>query len=406
MFTSSLVRARRIARLAAVGGAYLGTTNTLNRNNTAESHSVIPVNDEDLLLDELPIDGGGLDNDDRTGLGAVEIDGVLVDGWSMQPKPNDDSQEGARKDPASLTRMLCEVRPQPREIRDVMHVLQEEGVNAIMPDNFESVPEEKRQRILKIAERLARRSAEGNDSSVCLPCDTTVTTTSRSNSSSSGYTDGWGDGGDSVMMGVVGSMQLLPPGTDKMRDGPTSCVAQSASVAYMWQKLRSEFKCNICLEVMAAPTLVGPCGHSFCGACLDEWVQRCQNTNASDPFGVEVQHRCPTCRGSIQLAIFERHLDQLLLDRATKVTALLRDLPDEKESGDEVAAVADWHARREAFITKAKQGLLDSAIFKDAWTRGQADDELDEELEQWVAIVLGLIAVIIIGWRAHHTGSS
>ena len=32
--------------------------------------------------------------------------------------------------------------------------------------------------------------------------------------------------------------------------------------------------------------------------------------------------------------------------------------------------------------------------------------ELDEELEQWVAIVLGLIAVIIIGWRAHHTGSS
>ncbi|EJK72160.1 hypothetical protein THAOC_06334 [Thalassiosira oceanica] len=53
----------------------------------------------------------------------------------------------------------------------------------------------------------------------------------------------------------------------------------------------TEQTCGICLEDSKDP-LVLPCGHSFCGVCLDEWRSR---------YGVEqeMRRKCPICRARI-----------------------------------------------------------------------------------------------------------
>ena len=53
----------------------------------------------------------------------------------------------------------------------------------------------------------------------------------------------------------------------------------------------TEKTCGICLEDSKDPLNL-PCGHSFCGGCLDEWRSR---------YGVkeEMRTKCPICRARI-----------------------------------------------------------------------------------------------------------
>lgn len=103
------------------------------------------------------------------------------------------------------------------------------------------------------------------------------------------------------------------------------------------------------------------------------------------------------------MALFERYLDHLIETRVGAFDSL------------HYAPAAEWRDRRGEFLSRAKDGSLDHAIFKNARSysggRGRLgdhgdDDYDDEEVEQFVAILLGVIAVIIIGWRSHSASRS
>ena len=64
-------------------------------------------------------------------------------------------------------------------------------------------------------------------------------------------------------------------------------MAETASAT----AVAAEITCGICLEETKDPMDL-PCGHSFCGGCLNEWRSR---------YGVkeEMRRKCPTCRAMI-----------------------------------------------------------------------------------------------------------
>ncbi|KAJ7770788.1 hypothetical protein DFH07DRAFT_735143, partial [Mycena maculata] len=35
-----------------------------------------------------------------------------------------------------------------------------------------------------------------------------------------------------------------------------------------------ELACPICCDIFAATHLLNPCGHSFCGECVWQWIQQ------------------------------------------------------------------------------------------------------------------------------------
>ena len=103
------------------------------------------------------------------------------------------------------------------------------------------------------------------------------------------------------------------------------------------------------------------------------------------------------------MALFERHLDNLIETRVCAFDSL------------HYVPAAEWRDRRGEFLGRAKDGSLGNAIFKNArsYSGGPGhsgehgdDDYNDEEVEQFVAILLGVIAVIIIGWRGHSASRS
>jgi len=66
--------------------------------------------------------------------------------------------------------------------------------------------------------------------------------------------------------------------------------------------------CAICMEVMVAPHTVTPCGHTFCGTCILQWVKheaakadpaRGRNNAGDDPANGPPRISCPKCRACV-----------------------------------------------------------------------------------------------------------
>ena len=75
----------------------------------------------------------------------------------------------------------------------------------------------------------------------------------------------------------------------------------------LWDELVTDHPCLICRDLLAAP-VIAPCGHSFCGHCVTQYV------SAVESEDIECVHTCPACRELMPLAnlTYERHLDQVI----------------------------------------------------------------------------------------------
>ncbi|WVQ75427.1 hypothetical protein IAR50_005052 [Cryptococcus sp. DSM 104548] len=94
------------------------------------------------------------------------------------------------------------------------------------------------------------------------------------------------------------------------------------------EEVYPELECTICTHVMGAPQSLVPCGHSFCGPCIWQWIN---TQNAATRSGAQhTPPTCPHCRSLIDLSrpIIPNILVDQIIDRKLQK---LEDKP-EKES--------------------------------------------------------------------------
>ncbi|KAJ3207035.1 hypothetical protein HDU67_007801 [Dinochytrium kinnereticum] len=61
---------------------------------------------------------------------------------------------------------------------------------------------------------------------------------------------------------------------------------ERGAARFVRDKLLEQFACAICFDTMVCPQTINPCGHAFCGECIEGWIQSGKRT-------------CPNCRQSI-----------------------------------------------------------------------------------------------------------
>jgi hypothetical protein len=124
-----------------------------------------------------------------------------------------------------------------------------------------------------------------------------------------------------------------------------SAGTTDACANQLWEKIRDEYKCALCLDVLAAPTLL-ECSHNFCGVCAEELVSRC--VPCSPVYdGDCVVVSCPTCRTEIHSnPVFERMLDQ-------KIEEAARTVPDN------FAPKMAWAERRAEYTKILRQRAIE-----------------------------------------------
>jgi len=57
--------------------------------------------------------------------------------------------------------------------------------------------------------------------------------------------------------------------------------------------------CAICMEIMVAPYTVTPCGHTFCGTCILQWVKHVAVKNPREQGREGTRISCPKCRAHV-----------------------------------------------------------------------------------------------------------
>ena len=80
------------------------------------------------------------------------------------------------------------------------------------------------------------------------------------------------------------------------------------SQGMLWENLITEHPCLICCDLLAAP-VIAPCGHSFCGVCITDYVSSVEKNEE-----VDVDLQCPACREFMDTnrLTYERHLDGII----------------------------------------------------------------------------------------------
>lgn len=143
-----------------------------------------------------------------------------------------------------------------------------------------------------------------------------------------------------------------------------------------WEKLFLAYPCTICQDVLAAPVLTD-CGHSFCGVCVDDYLQSCVSEDAE----VDVAHNCPMCARAITQAVrFEHLMDQHICEAVEA-------LPPCKER-------ADWEERRAAFLKTMRRREGERA-------QEAAQEQIEDDTVFWTAVVviLGLALSLVFAAR-------
>ena len=174
---------------------------------------------------------------------------------------------------------------------------------------------------------------------------------------------------DDIMGAIRTKIRTLPP-------PPAPAAAPPPLVNNLsdeWAELIGSHKCCMCIDLLAAPCILS-CGHSFCGECITNHLNRCVSIENDD--GIEISLTCPMCRHEITgRPTFERVLDE---DIGNKVQSF-PDCPEKR----------DWSYRRETFKTKLM--LTDNQKKGKKYQASEIDfDEATNE-----AVVAVALAVVI-----------
>ncbi|KAI1338789.1 hypothetical protein F5Y15DRAFT_416559 [Xylariaceae sp. FL0016] len=74
-------------------------------------------------------------------------------------------------------------------------------------------------------------------------------------------------------------------------------AAEKLSTADAMIKLRDEFKCGICLDILRHPVTLPRCSHTFCHACLKTYsLDEIPRASVACVQYIETGFRCPLCR--------------------------------------------------------------------------------------------------------------
>ena len=89
----------------------------------------------------------------------------------------------------------------------------------------------------------------------------------------------------------------------------------------LYERLRDELLCPICHEFIIDAVVLSECGHTFCKACLSQWI----NT----------KHTCPECRANVRTKP----------TRCRVFDSLVNQLVPESPTGTSLKRISEWRSR-------------------------------------------------------------
>ncbi|EFJ40230.1 hypothetical protein VOLCADRAFT_108265 [Volvox carteri f. nagariensis] len=109
------------------------------------------------------------------------------------------------------------------------------------------------------------------------------------------------------------------PNHNPGRESESLAAQQGALDTFLVKELESQNTCPVCYELMVppqhAPVMLFPCGHSFCGRCLEQHIDRNKKT------------QCPICRKKIESRAPNYSLQQLIQQVVAKKESASRGGP-------------------------------------------------------------------------------
>ncbi|KAJ3050547.1 hypothetical protein HK097_008513 [Rhizophlyctis rosea] len=119
---------------------------------------------------------------------------------------------------------------------------------------------------------------------------------------------------------------VVEEGKGKEKETENERAKQKSDLA---ERIEEHLLCSICMDMLVAPHSLNPCGHTFCGPCIDEWITRNKKT-------------CPQCRSTITPPSIPSHVIQNIVE-ATAPTVLTAD-----ELTDREKRIQGWKDHQEA----------------------------------------------------------
>ncbi|KAF7306630.1 RING finger protein 8 [Mycena indigotica] len=135
--------------------------------------------------------------------------------------------------------------------------------------------------------------------------------------------------------------------------------------AKLLEGFEDELTCAICCDLLAAAHLLNPCGHSFCGECVSEWIS------------VKVRKTtCPVCRAIIAKQPMAPNIS---LDKLVDVHVRMLGMNDTgwKEGGEKLA---ELDKRRRTWKNRATARARQDIVSHTVWV---IDDEESDESEDY-----------------------
>ncbi|KAI9355308.1 hypothetical protein DFJ73DRAFT_758990 [Zopfochytrium polystomum] len=85
------------------------------------------------------------------------------------------------------------------------------------------------------------------------------------------------------------------------RTGASGNTETQNATNFLRDTLTSQLTCPICFDLLLLPHTITPCGHTYCGPCIFDWIQRSPSTGPAPPRKHRQKNRgtCPQCREGI-----------------------------------------------------------------------------------------------------------
>jgi hypothetical protein len=161
----------------------------------------------------------------------------------------------------------------------------------------------------------------------------------------------------------------------------TSSELESSSLdpCSLWEGLKARYQCVICQDVLACPTIVGHCSHTFCYECIENYIQSCISLDSE----VTVMKKCPICRSTIVHKTYEPLLHH-------EIEMAVVSVPGHENQKK------DWAARCERYFEmKRRQQLKESSVISRC-NNGSDPSVNDDNSEMKIALAIAAAALVLI----------